>query len=151
MTMFMETTRINAERTVGEIHDVLRRHGANAILNEYEVANVSAVSFKTLVGGQEVAFRLPARWKELETYLRGTGKKPKHPDTYETWARWEEEKYIVHTGCFVGSLNEFEKRVKETHKDGIHREEYLLFIPLLRKRMESTEEGNKWYLASKKK
>jgi hypothetical protein len=67
------------------------------------------------------------------------------------WARWEEEKYIVHTGCFVGSLNEFEKRVKETHKDGIHREEYLLFIPLLRKRMESTEEGNKWYLASKKK
>jgi hypothetical protein len=67
------------------------------------------------------------------------------------WARWEEEKYIVHTGCFVGSLNEFEKRVKETHKDGIHREEYLLFIPLLRKRMESTEEENKWYLASKKK
>jgi hypothetical protein len=108
MTMFMETTRINAERTVGEIHDVLRRHGANAILNEYEVANVSAVSFKTLVGGQEVAFRLPARWKELETYLRGTGKKPKHPDTYETWARrvawrqilrWVEAQFaLVETG-----------------------------------------------------
>lgn len=87
MTLFMETTRIKSERTVSEIHDALRRHGATAILNEYEAMNVSAVSFKVMVGGSEVAFRLPARWKELETVLRGLGRRPQSGDTFETWAR----------------------------------------------------------------
>lgn len=108
MTIFMETTRINAERTVGEIHDVLRKHGATAILNEYEATSVSAVAFKTIVEGQEIAFRLPARWREMETYFRGNGKRPAHPDTYETWARrvawrqilrWVEAQFaLVETG-----------------------------------------------------
>ena len=65
------------------------------------------------------------------------------------WARWEEKKYVVHAGCFSGTLDEFEKQVKETHKDGIHREEYLLLVPLLKARMDSTEEENLKMLKSR--
>lgn len=108
MTIFMETTRISAERTVGEIHQILMKHGATAILNEYEVQSVSAVSFKVPISGAEVAFRLPARWKELETVLRQSGKRPRYDDTFETWSRrvawrqilrWVEAQFaLVETG-----------------------------------------------------
>jgi uncharacterized protein YjbI with pentapeptide repeats len=66
------------------------------------------------------------------------------------WARWEGNKYVVHTGCFSGSLVEFENQVEETHKKGIHREEYLLLIPLLKCRMESTKKKNDEYLEKEK-
>ena len=108
MTIFMETTRINPERTVNEIQDVLRKHGANAILLEYEGCQVSAVAFKVSVDGNEMPFRLPCRWHEMETVLRGSGKRPRYDDTFETWARrvawrqilrWVEAQFaLVETG-----------------------------------------------------
>lgn len=85
--MFMETTRIAPERTVSEIQGVLARHGANAILMEYEAMSVSAVSFKYPVDGQDVPFRLPCRWREVETMLRKSGKRPRSDDTFENWSR----------------------------------------------------------------
>lgn len=87
MTMFMETTRIAAERTVSEIQAVLSRYGANFILLEYEGCKVSAVSFKYEVEQQSIPFRLPCRWQALEGVLRKAGKRPKSDDTYEEWAR----------------------------------------------------------------
>lgn len=86
-TMFMETTRIAPERTVNEIQQVLSSHGANAILFEYEAMAVSAVSFKYAVDGQDIPFRLPCRWREVETMLRKSGKRPRSDDTFEKWAR----------------------------------------------------------------
>lgn len=50
-------------------------------------------------------------------------------------ARWEDDKYIVQTGCFRGTLEEFKNKVKETHKSGVHRDEYLLAIKLMELRM----------------
>ena len=50
------------------------------------------------------------------------------------WARWENKKYIVHTGCFSGTLEEFEDAVKNTHKKGEHLDEYLLAIKLSERR-----------------
>lgn len=87
MTLFMETTRISAERTVAEIQGILGRHGADSILLEYESCQVSAVAFRFKVEGHNIPFRLPCRWPELETLLRGSGKRPKSDDTFETWAR----------------------------------------------------------------
>lgn len=87
ITMFMETTRIAAERTVAEIQQILARNGASAILLDYESMNVSAVSFQYDVSGQKVPFRLPCRWQALETALRKSGKRPRYDDTYESWAR----------------------------------------------------------------
>ncbi len=85
--MFMETTQIAPERTVSEIQQVLMMHGATAILMEYEAMAVSAVSFKYVVDGQEIPFCLPCRWREVETLLRKSGKRPKSDDTFEKWAR----------------------------------------------------------------
>lgn len=86
-TMFMETTEIAPERTVADIQKILGKHGANAILVEYAAMQVSAVSFKYDIGGQQVPFRLPCRWSAIETALRKSGKRPHRDDTYEKWAR----------------------------------------------------------------
>ena len=86
-TMFMETTRIAPERTVSEIQQILATHGASAVLLEYAIANVEAISFKYDVGGQQIPFRLPCRWRAIETVLRKSGKRPRYDDTFEKWAR----------------------------------------------------------------
>ena len=57
------------------------------------------------------------------------------------WARWEDKGYTVHTGCFQGTLSEFESKVEETHNTGIHREEYLAAIALLKIRAKETEKA----------
>ena len=66
------------------------------------------------------------------------------------WARWEGEKYMVHTGCFHGELELFKKEVFKKHKAGQYRDEYDAVILLLQKRMEFTGEGNRAYLEKKK-
>lgn len=86
-TLFMETTRIAAERTVVEIQQILAEHGATAILLDYEAMKVSAVSFRYTADGQQIPFRLPCRWQSVETLLRKSGKRPARDDTYESWAR----------------------------------------------------------------
>jgi hypothetical protein len=86
-SIFMETTRIAPARTVNEIQEVLARYGASAILLEYEVSNVSAVSFKYVVDGHAIPFRLPCRWRAMETVLRKSGRRPRYDDTFEGWAR----------------------------------------------------------------
>lgn len=71
MTLYMETTQIAAESTVGEIQGVLSRYGATAILieNDPQTREVKAVSFKVPVNGQEVPFRLPCRWEAIEKMM----------------------------------------------------------------------------------
>lgn len=83
----METTRINPDRTIAEIQKILVSHGANAVLLEYDKGQAEAVSFKYSVENKEIPFRLPCRWKNLETLLHKSGKWPRGGDTWETWAR----------------------------------------------------------------
>lgn len=87
MTLYMETTRIDAERTVSEIQQILSKYGASAILVEFESCKVSAISFKHQIGDQQIPFRLPCRWQMMENTLRQSGKRPRYDDTFETWAR----------------------------------------------------------------
>ena len=61
-TLYMGTTKINPSQTVGEIQRLLGQQGAVAILTEYDNGEVSAVSFKIRIEGQEIPFRLPCRW-----------------------------------------------------------------------------------------
>lgn len=108
MTMFMETTRIKPEQTTSEIQSILAKYGAGAILFEFDGCKISAISFKYKVEGNEIAFRLPCRWQNLESILRQNGKRPKSDDTYEDWARrvawrqllrWTEAQFaLVETG-----------------------------------------------------
>ena len=68
-TLFMETTKISPSQTVSEIQRVLGRYGACAILVEYVDGEVSAVSFKINVNGQEIPFRLPCRPQSIIDHL----------------------------------------------------------------------------------
>ncbi len=72
MPLLNYTTKISTDRTVGEIQKMLAKAGAKAILSEYDnEGEVSAVSFKMLVNGNEVCFQLPIAPEKVLTVLRG--------------------------------------------------------------------------------
>jgi len=64
--LFMETTRIDPQKTVGEIQEVLGKYGASAIRMDYQDGlmgrEVVSVSFTIEVNRDQVPFRLPCRW-----------------------------------------------------------------------------------------
>jgi len=79
MTLYMETTKIEAHKTIGQIQGVLASYGASAILVEYEEGEAIAVSFKVKVAGREIPFMLPCRWEAVHQlleskYVRGPRK-----------------------------------------------------------------------------
>lgn len=69
MTLYMETTQISAEQTVGEIQRVLGRYGAKSIQVEYTGGEVSGVAFIVEIEGQRVPFVLPCRWKAVHKMM----------------------------------------------------------------------------------
>lgn len=69
MSIFMETTSISAEQTVGEIQKILGKYGAKSIQVEYEAGQVSAVAFILELGERRVPFLLPCRWEALKDVL----------------------------------------------------------------------------------
>ena len=74
MKIFMGTTKIEAQRTIGEISSVLIRTGATQIATDFGPAGrVDAVRFSLNVAGipQPVSFRLPCRTEKLLKLLRG--------------------------------------------------------------------------------
>ena len=47
----------------------------------------------------------------------------------------EDDSIQIRAGCFVGTIKEFEDRVKETHKDNEHGKAYKLAMKLIQARM----------------
>lgn len=82
MTLYMETTKIEAHKTIGQIQGVLASYGAVAILVEYEEKEAVAVSFKVRIADKEIPFRLPCRWEAVHRKLR-LKRKPKNPKELE--------------------------------------------------------------------
>ena len=66
------------------------------------------------------------------------------------WTRWEEGGFMVRTGCFCGTLDEFKKAVKEKHKSGVHKDEYAAAIKLMEARMKSSKADWEKYQKEKK-
>lgn len=65
------TTSINARKTASEISQMLAEHGAKAVMLDYDDnGEVSALSFKVNVEGNDVGFRLPADWKAVQHILK---------------------------------------------------------------------------------
>lgn len=54
------TTTINSNRTIGEIQELLSKHGATAIMTEYDNGETVALSFKINTPKGEAGIKLPA-------------------------------------------------------------------------------------------
>ncbi len=72
--LYMETTKIEASQTVGEIQRLLGKYGCSAIMTEYDLGEVSGVAFKINLEGNEIPFRLPCRWESIYNTLNSRRK-----------------------------------------------------------------------------
>jgi hypothetical protein len=72
MPLLNYTTKIDADKTAGEIAKCLSRHGAQSVLTEYDPKDnfVTAVSFALRLGDRTIGFRLPCDWKPVLQILR---------------------------------------------------------------------------------
>ena len=70
MPLLNFTTKISVDKTIGEIQECLRKHGASAVLTEWDDQGyITAVSFKMSINGQDIGFRLPTDWRPVLTLL----------------------------------------------------------------------------------
>lgn len=77
MSLLNFTTQISVEKTLGEIQECLRAHGASAVLTEWDDAGfITAVSFKINLNGNDISFRLPTDWRPVLTILERDPKVP---------------------------------------------------------------------------
>jgi hypothetical protein len=69
MALYLQHTTVPAEKSVADIQRALASGGATAVMVEYEGGQVSAVSFKIRLNGNEIAFFLPCRWQAVAKQL----------------------------------------------------------------------------------
>lgn len=69
-TLYMETTKIEANRTVAEIQTILGQYGAQKIMTEFSNGEVSSLSFAISIDNKELPFRLPCRWEAIYNIFR---------------------------------------------------------------------------------
>lgn len=78
MALLNYTTKIDADKSVGEISKTLRMVGASSVLTDYDKEGyVSALSFKILLEGQSIGFRLPCDYKPVLELLKSDKKVPR--------------------------------------------------------------------------
>jgi hypothetical protein len=67
MPLLNYTTEVDADKTAGQIAEMLRKAGARAVLTEYDETGeyVNSLSFKMRIGDQDMAFKLPCDWKPV--------------------------------------------------------------------------------------
>lgn len=87
MPLLNYSTKISTERTIGEIHKMLVKAGADSILNEYANGLISAVSFRMNINGNVAGFRLPADWKPVFYILQHDSNVPRGLRTEEQVVR----------------------------------------------------------------
>lgn len=70
MTLYMETTKIPAEKTAQEIVHLLSQAGASSVLTEYKDKKIAGLAFRIVVKGNQIPFLLPVKiepvWKQLQ-------------------------------------------------------------------------------------
>lgn len=80
MALYKYTTKIDADKTAGEISKMLTKAGAKRIMTEYDEKDsyVTSLSFSLNIEGREVGFRLPSDWKPVLTILENDRKVPRN-------------------------------------------------------------------------
>ena len=67
--IFMGTTKISVNKTVGQIQGLLAMVGAVSVLIDYDAGQPSAISFKIQLNDRFLPFRLPCRWDAIHKIL----------------------------------------------------------------------------------
>lgn len=82
--MLNYTTKIPADRSIGEISKMLAKAGASAVMHEYDDnGDIKSLSFKMKMDAQEIGFRLPANWTGIEAIM--TEERRKRNSTLRPW------------------------------------------------------------------
>ncbi len=69
--LYMETTKIPAEKTAQEIHALLVEAGARQVLTEYnEKREITGIHFIMAVNNQQIPFKMPVRTDALFMYFK---------------------------------------------------------------------------------
>lgn len=69
-TLLNYTTTVDATRTIAEIQQILAAKGALSVSVDYDNTGFpSAVTFKVMINGHEVWYRLPSKYDEAERAL----------------------------------------------------------------------------------
>ncbi len=76
MPLLNYTTKIDVEKTIGEIQKMLSLRGASQILTDYEEGYVKALSFRLTLGEQTISFKLPCDWNPVLQLLKDDPKVP---------------------------------------------------------------------------
>ncbi len=87
MPLLNYTTKIDVEKTVGEIQRTLGKHGAQAIMTNYEEGIVVALSFQIALNEHKLGFRLPCDWRPVLDILKRDPKVPRTLHTQEQAVR----------------------------------------------------------------
>lgn len=73
MSLLNYTTIIEPEQTIGEIQKMLSGYGVAAMMTEYDGPQVAAVSFKLIIDGKPMGFKLPCNWRGVREVFREQG------------------------------------------------------------------------------
>lgn len=89
MALLNYTTKIDPDKTASEITKCLASHGASAIMTEYDPSSsyLVALSFRVVVDGQPMGFRLPCDWQPVQQILERDAKVPRANRTQEQAVR----------------------------------------------------------------
>lgn len=77
MALLNYTTKIDVEKTVGEIQKCLSKHGASAVMTQYDGEIVTAVAFQIPMGEDKISFRLPCDWRPVLKILENDPNVPR--------------------------------------------------------------------------
>lgn len=87
MAILNYTTKIAVEKTAAEIHSMLVKSGANAVMNEYERGVLARVSFRMKTKHGLIHYNLPCNTKGVLEALRNSKNVPKSAQNMEQAAR----------------------------------------------------------------
>lgn len=77
------TTSVPVNRTIAEMTDMLARAGAQAVMTEYKETLPEGLSFRILVNGLQMGFKLPCDWRAALKVLHKDPKMPRSKITPE--------------------------------------------------------------------
>ena len=76
--IYMGSTGIDPEKTIGEIMSLLSRHNISKIVSSYEDGQIVGLMFSISFQGTEIPFKLPVRWEPVFAAMAKDKQTPNH-------------------------------------------------------------------------